>query len=82
MGKAKASSGCATHISILQGFYQLQPVYQLGQDLGLDVKVVTCIYRWLREALYHVTEVEAGKLKGEIELDEAYFEGRWSSPKN
>ena len=29
--------------------------------------------RLVREALYHVTELEAGKLKGEIELDEAYF---------
>ena len=43
---------------------------------GLHVKVVTRIYHRMREALYHVTELEAGKLKGEVELDEAYFGGR------
>ena len=26
--------------------------------------------------LYHLTELEAGKLKGEIELDKAYFVGK------
>jgi len=30
----------------------------------------------MREAIYHVAELEAGKLKGEIEIDEAYFGGR------
>ncbi len=54
----------------------MQPAYRLSQDLGLDVKVVTRIYHRMREALYHVTELEAGQLKGEIELDEAYFGGR------
>jgi len=60
----------------LQGFYQLQPAYRLSQDLGVDVKVVTRVYHRMREALYHLTELEAGKLKGEIELDEAYFGGK------
>ena len=61
---------------ILQGFYQLQPAYRLAQDLGVDVKVVTRVYQRLREALYHLAELEGGKLKGEIELDEAYFGGK------
>jgi len=30
----------------------------------------------MREALYHLADLEGGKLKGEIELDEAYFGGR------
>jgi len=30
----------------------------------------------VREAIYHVAELEAGKLKGKIEIDEAYFGGR------
>ncbi|NIT26662.1 MAG: hypothetical protein GTN53_29560 [Candidatus Aminicenantes bacterium] len=30
----------------------------------------------MREAIYHVAELEAGKLKGEIEIDDAYFGGR------
>lgn len=75
-GKSKSLRRLRREIRILQGFYQLQPAYRLSQDLGLDVKVVTRIYHRLREALYHVTELEAGKLKGEIELDEAYFGGK------
>lgn len=42
----------------------------------MDVKVITRVYQRLREALFHLTELEAGRLKGEIELDEAYFGGR------
>ena len=34
------------------------------------------VYHRVSEALHHVTELEAGKLKGAIELDEAYFGGR------
>ena len=75
-GKSKSLRRLRREIRILQGFYQLQPAYRLSQDLGLDVKVVTRVYHRVREALYHVTELEAGKLKGEIELDEAYFGGR------
>lgn len=30
------------------------------------------------QAIYHVAEPEAGKLKGEIEVDDAYFGGRRS----
>ena len=75
-GKSKSLQRLRREIPILQGFYQLQPAYRLSQDLGLDVKVVTRIYHRLREALYHVTELEAEKLKGEIELDEAYFGGK------
>ena len=75
-GKSKSLQRLRREIRILQGFYQLQPAYRLSQDLGLDVKVVTRIYHRLREALYHVTKLEAGKLKGEIELDEAYFGGK------
>lgn len=45
-------------------------------DLGLDVKTITRVYQHLRECLYHTAELEAGRLRGEIELDEAYFGGR------
>ncbi|MGD9851154.1 MAG: transposase [Nitrospirales bacterium] len=37
--------------------------------------MVTRVYQRLREALYHLAELEGGKLKGEIELDEAYCGG-------
>jgi transposase len=32
--------------------------------------------RSVREALFHLTELEGGKLKGEIDLGEAFFEGK------
>lgn len=75
-GKSESLSRLRREIAILQGFYQLQPAYRLAQDLGVDVKVVTRVYQRLREALFHLAELEGGKLKGEIELDEAYFGGK------
>src|SRR3989344_3788164 len=71
-GRSKRLAPLRREIAILAGFYQLVPAYRLAQDLGVDVKVVTRVYQRLREALYHLTELEAGRLKGEIELDEAY----------
>jgi transposase len=75
-GKSKSLSKLKREISILQGFYQQQPAYRLSLDLQVDIKVVTRIYQRLREALYYLTELEGGRLKGEIELDEAYFGGK------
>lgn len=74
-GKSKSLRRLRREMAILQGFNQLQPAYRLAQDLGLDVKVVTRVYQRIREALYHLAELEGGKLKGEIELVEAYFGG-------
>lgn len=74
--KTKSLSRLRREIAILKGFYQLQPAYRLAADLGVDVKVVSRVYQRLREALFHLAELEAGRLKGEIELDEAYFGGR------
>lgn len=75
-GKSKSLVRLRREIEILRGFYQLQPAYRLAQDLEVDVKVISRVYQRLREALFHLTELEAGRLKGEIELDEAYFGGR------
>jgi transposase len=75
-GRTKSLTRLKREIEILKGFYQLVPAYRLAQDLGVDVKVITRVYQRLREALFHLTELEAGRLKGEIELDEAYFGGR------
>ena len=44
--------------------------------MSVKVKVVMQVYQRIREALYHLAELEGGKLKGEVELDEAYFGGR------
>ena len=63
-------------VAIITGFYQLQPAYRLATDIGTDYQTITRVYQRLREAIYHVAELEAGKLKGEIEIDEAYFGGR------
>ena len=75
-GGVKSLRRLKRELAILAGFYQLQPAYRLAQDLQVDTKVVTRVYQRLREALFHLTELEAGRLKGEIELDEAYFGGR------
>jgi transposase len=63
-------------IAIITGFYQQQPAYRVANDLDVDYQTVTRVYQRLREAIYHVAELEAGKLKGEIEIDEGYFGGR------
>ena len=75
-GKQKSLKRLRREIAILTGFYQQQPAYRVGTDLGLDYQAVSGVYQRLREAIYHVAELEAGKLKGEIEIDEAYFGGR------
>lgn len=75
-GRTKRLARLKREIEIVKGFYQLVPAYRLAQDLGVDVKVVTRVYQRLREALFCLTELEAGRLKGEIELDQAYFGGR------
>ena len=63
-------------IAIITGFYQLLPAYRVASDLGVTYQAVSRVYQKLREALYHIAELEGGKLKGEIEIDEAYFGGR------
>lgn len=65
----------ASEIAILQGVYQLQSAYRLAHDLGVDVKVVTRVYQRMREALYHLAQLE-GYTQREIELDEADFGGK------
>jgi len=74
--KQKSLKQLRREIAILTGFYQQQPAYRVASDLGVDYQTVTSVYQRLREAIYHVAELEAGKLKGEIEIDEAYFGGR------
>ncbi len=34
------------------------------------------MYQKLREAIYHVAELEGSRLNGEVEMDESYFGGR------
>ena len=74
--KQKSLKQLRKKIAIITGFYQQQPAYRVATDLGADYQAVSRVYQRLREAIYHVAELEAGKLKGEIEIDEAYFGGR------
>lgn len=63
-------------LSILSGFYTQQSAHQLSRDLNVSYHVVERIYRRLRDALWHICELEGAKLSGEIEIDDAYFGGR------
>jgi transposase len=74
-GKQKSLPRLRREIAILQGFYQQQPAYRLAIDLAVDVKSVTRVYQKLRQAIFHMAELEGAKLSGEIELDESYFGG-------
>src|SRR3989344_5722270 len=75
-GKQKSLKRIRTEIATVQGFYQQQPAYRLSHDLGLDYQTITRVYQKLREAVYHMAELEGGKLNGEVEMDESYFGGR------
>lgn len=61
---------------MVRGHYEQQPAYRLTSDLQLNYQSVTRVYQRLREAIYHVTELEGKKLSDEIEMDESYFDGR------
>ena len=74
--KQKSLKRLKREIAILKGFYLQQPAYRLSHDLGIDYQSVARVYERLRETIYHVAELEGGKLSGEIELDESYFGGR------
>jgi transposase len=63
-------------IAIVRGFHQQQPAYRLATDLDTDYKTITRVYQKLREAIYHVAELEGKRLSGEVEMDESYFGGR------
>ena len=75
-GKQKSLKQLRKEIAIIAGFYQQQPAYRLSSDIGMHYQAITRVYQRLREAIYHVAELEGKKLKGEIEMDEAYFGGR------
>jgi transposase len=75
-GRQKSLKQLKREIAIISGFYAQQPAYRLCHDLDLSYEAVQRVYNTLREALYHVAELEGTKLSGEIEMDEAYFGGR------
>ena len=77
-GRQKSLKRQRREIAIIKGFYQQVPAYRLAHDLGFGVPVVRRAYQRMREAIFHIAELEgsANKMSGEIEMDEAYFGGR------
>ena len=75
-GRHKGLKQLRREIEIIKGFYSQQPAYRLANDLALDYQTITRVYQNLREALYHVAELEGRTLNGVIEMDESYFGGR------
>ena len=63
-------------ILVIAAFRRSQTALLTSLDLGIPYKAVKNIYDHLRLAIIRQCEAEAGKLSGEIELDEAYFGGR------
>ena len=63
-------------ITVLAAFRRQQTALLTSLDTGIPYKAVKRIYDNLRLAIIRECEREAGKLSGEIELDEAYFGGR------
>ena len=75
-GRSKSLGRLRREIAILQGLLPAGARLPAGPGSRRRRKVVSRVYQRLREALFYLTELEAGRLKGEIELDEAYFGGR------
>lgn len=63
-------------ILIISAFRRQQTALLTTHDTGIPYKAVKRIYDNLRLAIVRACEREAGKMSGEIELDEAYFGGR------
>ena len=63
-------------IRVIAAFRRSQTALLTSIDTGIPYKAVKRIYDHLRLAIVRECEREAGKLSGEIELDEAYFGGR------
>lgn len=63
-------------IMILSAFRRQQTALLTSVDSGIPYKAVKRVYDNLRLRIIRECEREAGKLSGEIELDEAYFGGR------
>ena len=63
-------------IFVISAFRRQQTALLTAHDTGIPYKAVKRIYDNLRLRIIQQCEREAGKLSGEIELDESYFGGR------
>lgn len=61
---------------VISAFRRQQTALLTSHDLGIPYQAVKIIYDKLRLRIIRQCEQEAGRMSGEIELDEAYFGGR------
>jgi len=61
---------------VISAFRRQQTALLTSHDLGIPYQAVKNVYDKLRLAIIRQCEREAGRMSGEIELDEAYFGGR------
>jgi hypothetical protein len=74
--RQKGSKFLCRQLRVILGSDQQQPAYRLTNDLGLNYKTATRVYRRLQKTIHHVSGLEADRLIREIESDKAYFGGR------
>ncbi len=75
-GREKRLKRLRRIIIVIAAFRRSQTALLTSLDTDIPYKAVKRIYDNLRLAIIRACEREAGKLSGEIELDEAYFGGR------
>ena len=73
--RQKGSKFLRRELNTLPGFHQQQPAFRLAKGLGLNYKAVRRVVQRLRETMFHVTGLEAGRLRRRIESDETCFGG-------
>ena len=73
VGEEQKIQSSAPRDLYLARLLSIATAYRLSHDLGVGVKVIAWAYLRMREASYHLTELEPGKLKWQIKLNEAYF---------
>ena len=74
--KEKSQKRLKREILVISAFRRQQTALLTSHDTGIPYKAVKRIYDNIRLAIVRICEREAGKLSGEVELDESYFGGK------
>lgn len=74
--KQKSLKRVRRELTILLGFAEQRPAYQVSLDYNISYPAVANIFRDIRILLYHQCELEGRRLSGKIEIDDAYFGGK------
>ena len=75
-GREKSLKRLRRVITVIAAFRRQQTALLTSLDTGIPYKAVKRVYDNLRLGILRECEREAGKMSGEIEMDEAYFGGR------